>query len=89
MDLIPLDRWGHVDGIRNPTDYASHGLLPSSLASHDLWWIGPDWLRYEPSDWPKQPQLVPNTVAEEGEEICNVIVASPTEPVRSIVNSLH
>jgi hypothetical protein len=81
VHLVPPGRWGHVDGLQNPADCAPRGLLPSTLVSHDLWWTGPDWLCRDASDWPKQLQLVPNTVDEEGEEIYNFVVVSATDPV--------
>ena len=59
-----------MNGVENPTDCASRGLLPSELVDHPLWWHGPDWLGHDPATWPKQHQLVPNTTFEEGDEIC-------------------
>ncbi len=85
VDLISPGRWGHVDGLQNPADCASRGLLPSALLDHGLWWTGPDWLCRDVSDWPKQPQLLtPNTLAEEGDEVCNHVVVSPTDPILPI-----
>ncbi len=84
VDLIAPGRWGHVDGLQNPAECASRGLLPSALLDHGLWWTGPDCLRRDVSDWPKQPQLAPNTLAEEGDEVCHHVAVSPTDPILSI-----
>ena len=37
--------WRHVPGIENPADLASRGTTPISLASSQLWWEGPEWLK--------------------------------------------
>ena len=81
VDLVAPGRWGHVNGLQNPADCASRGLLPSALLNHDLWWTGPAWLCRDVSDWPKQPQLVSNTLTEEGEEISHHVVVSTTAPI--------
>ena len=41
VELIPPNRWNHVEGIENSADCASRGLQPSELLSHKLWWEGP------------------------------------------------
>ena len=38
LDLIPADHWGHVVSEENPADCASHGIFPSELLHHTLWW---------------------------------------------------
>lgn len=30
--------WSHICGSQNPADCASHGILPSELLKHELWW---------------------------------------------------
>lgn len=81
VDLVSPDRRGHVDGVQNPADCASRGLLPSALLDHDLWWTGPNWLRRDEAEWPKQPKLAPNTPVEEGQEVCHHIVIARMDPV--------
>ncbi|XP_025994180.2 uncharacterized protein LOC113004598 [Solenopsis invicta] len=49
---LPNAAWRHVSTDDNPADCASRGILGSQLASHDLWWSGPSWLRLASSDWP-------------------------------------
>ena len=66
VDLIPPDRWNHVNGSSNPADCASRGVLPSQLIDHSLWWTGPDWLCQDPRYWPQQYHLEPNPGADLG-----------------------
>ena len=44
----------------NPADCASHGLLPSELLTHDLWWNGPSWLKLGIQHQPIPDSLPPN-----------------------------
>jgi len=70
-----------VQGVENPADCASHGLFPSELLAHDLWWNGPNWLLLDESKWPKQTSLPPNSLEDEGNEICLHVVSSAMNPV--------
>ena len=79
MELIAPDRWNHVDGLENPADCASRGLLPSELVTHTLWWNGPSWLKYPPPDWPKQPARPEIEVSEE--EISLHLTVHPLVPI--------
>ncbi|GAB1865862.1 Gag-pol protein [Camponotus japonicus] len=49
---IPFASWKHVSTGENPADCASRGIHGQQLASHDLWWQGPSWLRLPESEWP-------------------------------------
>ncbi len=44
QDLMPPERWKHVDGLQNPADVGSRGILANELKQHKLWWSGPDWI---------------------------------------------
>ncbi|XP_058809931.1 uncharacterized protein LOC131675102 [Phymastichus coffea] len=44
----------HVPTECNPADIASRGTVASQLASHQLWWKGPDWLSAPPHHWPEE-----------------------------------
>jgi hypothetical protein len=46
QDLIPPQRWKHVDGLQNQADVGSRGILAKEIKEHPLWWTGPDWLNY-------------------------------------------
>jgi len=84
VELVAPCHWGHVDGVENPADCASRGLMPSELIVRDLWWNGPGWLKMNPADWPKQPQLPPSTHSDE-DEICHHVVTR-TAPIVPIEN---
>ena len=43
--LLPDAIWHHVASKKNPADCASRGLTATELRSHDLWWLGPQWLQ--------------------------------------------
>ena len=70
VDSIPPDRWNHVNGLDNPADCASRGLLPSKLLKHGLWWNAPDWLKIPPYNWPKQSHLPPVESSDDEREVC-------------------
>ncbi len=42
--LVPAEHWCHCPGAENPADIPSRGILPTELASSELWWSGPKWL---------------------------------------------
>ena len=80
IDYVPPGCWRHVDGVDNPADCASRGLLPSELLKHDLWWNGPKWLLEEPNNWPEcKAELVKCTDEERG--VCLVT----SHVIRSVV----
>ena len=81
VGLIAPERWGHVEGLENPADCASRGLMPSELLNHELWWSGPNWLRLDPSTWPRRPKSKPDSTSEEVDELCLHTVAVQLDPV--------
>ena len=81
VELIAPEHWNHVEGTQNPADCASRGLFPSELLDHSLWWNGPGWLRLDATEWPRQPQLTPNSPSEEDGEICLLTTVSQMDPV--------
>ena len=44
--LVPAEHWNHCPGAENPADIPSRGILPTQLASSELWWSGPKWLNW-------------------------------------------
>ena len=73
-----------MDGIDNPADCASRGLLPSELLNHILWWFGPTWLHMNEEHWPQSRNLAPNEPEEEQNEVClhtSLIIKTPVIPV--------
>ncbi|XP_061719305.1 uncharacterized protein LOC133526629 [Cydia pomonella] len=45
--------WRHVPTKDNPADLVSRGLDAGSIATADIWWNGPKFLRNDEEDWPK------------------------------------
>ncbi|XP_053682304.1 uncharacterized protein LOC128732893 [Sabethes cyaneus] len=41
--VIPAVNWRHIASEMNPADLLSRGAAPSTLASCQLWWNGPNW----------------------------------------------
>ena len=63
MELVPPEKWKHVNGLDNPADCASRG--PAIFLQHELWWNGPLWLKQSPDNWPQPSALLPNELPEE------------------------
>ncbi len=87
MELIAPDRWNHVNGLENPADCASRGLLPSELLTHQLWWNGPEWLQLDPSQWPVQTDRV-EPGSSEDRELCFHVAVQPRLPILDRYSSL-
>ncbi|XP_061724297.1 uncharacterized protein LOC133530805 [Cydia pomonella] len=51
--LIDNDRWRHVQSADNPADIATRGVKAQELATQDLWWNGPDWLKRDQVEYEK------------------------------------
>ena len=81
LDLIPPDKWRHVNGLENPADCASRGIYPTELLDYMLWWNGPDWLRHSCTEWPKQNSITPNTQSDEEREISLLVIGSNPSPL--------
>lgn len=67
QEILSPDRFFHVNGVQNPSDCISRGLLPSQLLSHPLWWRGPAWMRHPIAEWPItpfKPSLVEGAIPE-------------------------
>lgn len=50
---LPADCWRHVKSEENPADCASRGLSPEKLKGHNMWWMGPAWLKQPKEIWEK------------------------------------
>lgn len=58
--------WNWVAGVENPADLASRGVNPSKLKNSQLWWNGPQWLKFDNTHWPR---YVP-TINDLEDEVC-------------------
>ena len=79
--LTSPEWWRHVPGIENPADLASRGTTPISLASSQLWWEGPEWLKLGEEHWPKAPAPAVQEIEEEKpqEVTVSVVATVPDE----------
>lgn len=60
--MLDNDRWRHVQSTDNPADIATRGVKACDLASLDLWWTGPVWLKHKNLDL--QTYEIPQTELE-------------------------
>ncbi len=49
---IPALHWRYVSTSTNPADIVSRGAFPQELLLNSLWWEGPSWLKFSPTEWP-------------------------------------
>ncbi|XP_062535236.1 uncharacterized protein LOC134204434 [Armigeres subalbatus] len=71
--------WNHVQGVNNPADLISKGLLPQQIHENQVWWEGPSWLKLEQECWPIQ---VTENYKDEAEEEIRRSVAHCAAPER-------
>ena len=50
-------QWRHVPTDMNPADDASRGLGAEQITSRERWSKGPEFLRANSDDWPKNPVI--------------------------------
>ena len=81
MDLIPPEKWNHVNGVDNLADCASRGLFPAMLVNHKMLWYGPGWLKLPPAKWPKRESNNDPTHEDSSEEICHHSTSEMLSPV--------
>lgn len=55
QEMLSPDRFFHIEGVSNPSDVVSRGVLPSQLVNHPLWWRGPSWMSNHIAEWPVVP----------------------------------
>ena len=84
VDLIPPERWNHVEGLENLADCASRSLFPSELLDHALWWNGPDWLHQDALQWPKSFNIPSPNYSDEERELCLHVFTNISSPLPSI-----
>ena len=56
--LVETKNWNYCPSQKNPADIVSRGASISQLVNNRLWWDGPEFLKYEQSNWPKFELLV-------------------------------
>lgn len=53
QELTHAFTWNHIQGVDNPADVISRGLLPDEIESNNLWWNGPSFFSQPKSEWPQ------------------------------------
>ena len=53
QSLTNISNWRHIRSFDNPADSLSRGQLPADFIKNSLWTIGPAWLKFKESLWPK------------------------------------
>jgi len=53
-------QWRHANSLRNPADYASRGFSSSETQKLKHWFNRPVFLSQVESEWPKQPDEIPD-----------------------------
>ena len=51
--LTTPDQWRHVSSRQNPADLLTRGLSVAKLIDEEKWWIGPSFLKQDPTEWPE------------------------------------
>ena len=64
LEISDPSSWRYVPTNKNPADMISRGVNASQLRDLELWWSGPDFLKYDESEWPKSPQHTPHELPE-------------------------
>ena len=60
-------QWRHVDSLHNPAHYASRSFSSSEPRKSRHWINGPACLDQEESNWPKQPDKIPDLPEDDHE----------------------
>jgi hypothetical protein len=91
VQLVPPDRWSHVDSPDNPADCDSRGLFPSELVQHELWWNSPNWLKLHSTRWPTWSLTTSSeSPGEEEKDIClHAVINKPIIPLEQSSSLLH
>jgi len=75
-------QWRHCQGLDNPADHLSRGLLGDQIQSLNIWWHGPPWLARPAEDWPTGTIPKSHGLPEEKKKQSQVLTA--TTPIRLI-----
>ena len=52
LSISSRDQWRFCPGTLNPADIPSRGIRGSALSHNGVWWQGPNFLSFPPSEWP-------------------------------------
>ena len=78
LERSTFHQWKYVNTAQNPSDIPTRGMRAKDLASCELWWKGPAYLRSPAEEWPEQPHIRADEQAaaetRSAEELCQQIV---------------
>ncbi|KAJ8710935.1 hypothetical protein PYW08_009450 [Mythimna loreyi] len=77
LEKTPACTWRHVPTKLNPADHISRGVDVSLLQSLDLWWSGPEFLRYDISRWPSNLTVTKDLPEVRSEVILHITHVNP------------
>lgn len=81
LSTIPRKFWNYVNTKDNPADCASRGLYPQELLNYDLWWKGPQWLRFPETEWPRTNFKFNDDIGEVKSEKRKVVLTAVADEV--------
>lgn len=90
-EMTSIKQWKYINTKQNPADCASRGLKASALLQSKTWLNGPEFLKGQPSEWPKS-ELVPQTELENDLEVkrnvlmMNVVVKEQHTPTHAFIH---
>ena len=62
--LTKGEYWQHCPGDINPANIPSRGVSGSKLATSNLWWNGPEFLKLPEHQWPRADAFPPSEITE-------------------------
>jgi hypothetical protein len=68
LEVSQADEWKWVPTKHNPADVATRSNKKFTISTHEFWTYGPEFLKYNPSHWPKQPTTLQTTDSEEAKQ---------------------
>ena len=81
VSITSSKHWRYVPTASNLADHASHGLTPAALTTCCLWWEGPPWLYFSPSQWPAPPTAMqPNSLPEASARVLTIAILHSPKP---------
>ncbi|XP_074649052.1 uncharacterized protein LOC141904366 [Tubulanus polymorphus] len=72
------EQWRYIPGVLNPADEVSRGLTAQQFLQNDRWVAGPEFLRKQESEWPRQ-EFGNHDVSIEDTEVKKTFVSKDLE----------
>jgi len=78
--LLPACKWAHVRSDENPSDCASREWNPADLEKDQLYWSGPEFIRFPVDHWDLHPSTMPDDQLPEVHTVA-LVITTPLENV--------